>query len=303
MNHREIRHGYGHDPASRQRALIDDAFAYHLRRYRHVYGAHGISQRSLALIAHVSRTFIENLESGREMQVSVEALLRVAIALRHPIEDLVAPERIEALRDEIERRRSRLGGDAALPKPADATPAAYVLAVAYRSPHLIVALSDGKTVLEVRQYRAVRTFFQARELIRQELRSNGAKEVIVEEDTKTADYVRSLEVPYRTITFERAKRHVHGTREQDAAPTSKEFFHALVAKHPELARYVRVFPVTGKVALSERWRTARLTAATLALAAPAADPPKPPHYVVGDPSGSLVRRRTRRAPSSSTSSL
>lgn len=303
MHAPEIRHGHGHDPLSRPLVEIDGSFAYHLRRYRQRYGDHGISQRALAMVAHVSRHFIENLERGTDMQVSVEALLRVAIALRHRVEDLVSPDRIASLRDEIERRRRMLDGDAALPGPAPASARpAYTLAVAYRSPHLIMALSDGNTVLEIRQYRSVRTFFRARSLIEREARAYDVKEILVEEDTKTADEVRSLGVPFKTLTFRRAKQHVLGTGDAEP-PANKGFFRALVARHPELERYVRVMPATGNVAMTERWRTARLTVATLALAAPAAAVPRPPRWVVGDPSGSLKHRRQRRGSPSPASSL
>lgn len=294
MQSRELRHGHGHDVRSRPFSEIEGSFAYHLRRYRQWYGKHGISQRALAMIAHVSRHFIENLESGTHLQGSVEALLRVAIAVRHPIEDLVSPERMRAIRADVERRRKLLGGDAALPDDAKPHAApAYSLAVAYRSPHLIMALSDGRTVLEIRQYRSVKTFFRLRWLIEREAKAYDVREIIVEADTKTSDYVYSLGLPHRVIAFRRAKQYVAGTG--DAPPPSdKPFFHALVAKHPELGRYVRVLPATGRVAVSERWRTARLTVATLALAAPVAVAPKPPRVIIGTPSGTRTKRRTSR---------
>lgn len=295
MNARELRHGHGHDPLSRPFSEIEGSFAYHLRRLRQWYGKSGISQRALAMLAHVSRDFIEDLEAGTRLQGSVEALLRVSIALRHPIEDLVSPERMRALRDEIERRRRLLGGAAELPAdPEPHTTTGYSLAVAYRSPHLIMAISDGKTVLEIRQYRlpAVKTFFRLRWLIEREAKAYDVREIIVEDDTKTSDYVYSLGLPYRALTFRRAKQFIAGTGDSEP-PTNKPFFHALVAKHPELGRYVRVLPATGRVAVSERWRTARLTVATLALAAAAATAPTPPSVVTGDPSGRLKRRPTR----------
>ena len=296
MQSREIRHGHGHDLRSRPFSDIEGSFAYHLRRYRQWYGKHGISQRALAMIAHVSRHFVENLEAGPHLQGSVEALLRVAIAVRHPIEDLVSPERLRALRDDVERRRKLLGGAAELPGDAPAHKApAYNLAVAYRSPHLIMALSDGKTILEIRQYRlpAVKTFFRMRWLIGREAKSYDVREIIVEDDTKTSDYVFSLGLPHRTLAFRRAKQFVAGTGDGEPPPNRK-FFHALVETHPELRRYVRILPGTGRVAMSERWRTARLTVATLALAAAVATAPTPPPIVTGDPSGRL-KRRTRRA--------
>jgi hypothetical protein len=53
------------------------------------------------------------------------------------------------------------------------------------------------------------------------------------------------------------------------------FFQTLLARHPEFSRYVKVLPATGRVAVSERWRTSRLIVATLALAASIATPPPP----------------------------
>src|SRR5262249_29692362 len=106
MDDRRIQHGYGHDVRSR---LHDEgAFAYHLRRYRQQYGTSGISQRGLAMIAHVSRHFVEGLEVSPKLQGSVEPLLRVAIALERPIEELIAPARYRALREDIEGRRNAL---------------------------------------------------------------------------------------------------------------------------------------------------------------------------------------------------
>lgn len=297
MNVREVRHGYGHDVHSRPHSEIEGSFAYHLRRFRQWYGKHGISQRALAMIAHVSRHFVEDLEAASKLQGSVEPLVRVAIALRRPIEDLIDPERYRALREEIEHRRKLLGGDAAL-EDGDAAgkPPELNLAVTYRSPHLIMALSDGKTVLELRQYRvsATMTMFRIRWLIEREAKSYGVRDVIVEADTKTSDYVYTLGIQHRTLTFRQAKQHVAHS-EGKTPPSNKVFFHALVAKHPELGRYVTVLPATGRVALSERWRTVRLTVATLALAASAATTPSPLPTITGDSTGRLRQHRRPRA--------
>ena len=170
------------------------------------------------------------------------------------------------------------------------------LAVAYRSPHLVMAISDGKTILDLRQYRvtSATSMFRFRWLIERESRAYGVREVIVEADTKTADYVYSLGIPHRTLTFRAAKQHVSAC-EGRTPPSDRSFFHALVAQHPELARYVKVLPATGRVATSERWRTSRLVVATLALAASSATAPKAPRPVVGRPPGRPERRRRATA--------
>lgn len=288
---RRIQHGYGHDPESRPYNEFEGSFAYHLRRHRQQYGTSGISQRALAMVAHVSRHFVEDLEISPKLQGSVEPLLRVALALERPVEDLIAPERYRALQEDVEHRRKALGG-AALPRGAAtaAKPPKLSLAIAYRSPHLIVALSDGTTVLEIQQRRvsAGTCMSRFRSLIERECLAYGVREVIVETGTKAADYVRTLGFPHRTLTFRQAKQHL-ALCPGDTPPPTKAFFHALVAKHPELARYVKVLPATGRVAVSERWRTSRLVVATLALAASAATAPAPP-----PPSADRPPERTKR---------
>lgn len=271
MNSPEIRHGHGHDPLSRLGAAVEGSLAYHLRRYRKHYGDHGISQRSLALIAHVSRHFIAHLEQGSAMQVSVEALLRVALALRHPVEDLIAPERVAVLREEVERRRTMLGGDASLSSPLTSTPPpTYTLAIAYCSPLLCLAVTDGKAILEVRQYRSV-SARRARAIISREAKAYGVHDIIVDARFATSKAIASLGRPYKTLAFVRAKEYLAGTGVHDAPPNA-QFFAALVKAHPELGRYVRVLPATGRVAMTETWKTARLIVSTLALAASVASP-------------------------------
>lgn len=229
------------------------------------------------MLAHVSRHFVENLEVSSSIQASVESLLRVAIALRRPVEDLVSPARLHALQEEIERRRSLLGGAAALEAEKPANDGTKIsLAIAYRSPYLITAVSDGKTILELRQRRLTSQMSTAhlRALISREARSYGVYELTVEAGTPIADYVYSQCVRHRVLTFRAAKQHLAGSGDK-TPPTNRAFFHDLLAHHPEFSRYVKVLPATGQVAVSERWRTSRLIVATLALAASIATVPPP----------------------------
>lgn len=273
MNANEIRHGYGHDPDSRPFDALEGSFAYHLRRHRQAYGRNGLSQRALAMIAHVSRTFIERLEESTNFQGSVEPLLRVAIALRQPIEALVSPSRLSALESEIEHRRNLLGGDA---RPGSETPRSetrrVLLAVTYRTPRLVLVISAGKLVLDIWGHRILPTqpLEQMRSLIERAARAHGVSEILVESGTKASMCLPSS-LPCREITFAKAKQYVSGSGNAPA-PSNKVFFKSLVEAHPELARHVKVLPFSGAIAMTERWRTARLIAATIALAAAAAEP-------------------------------
>ena len=276
-NTHKIQHGYGHDSASRPFLGTARPLAYQLHRHRQWYGQEGISQRTLAGLAHVSRHFVENLELSSSMQASVESVLRVAIALRRPVEDLVSPAQLHALQEEIERRRSLLGGASALEAEKPAMDGTKInLAVAYRSPYLITAVSDGKTILELRQRRLTSEMSTARlrTLISREARSYGVYEVTVEAGTPIAEYVYSQCIRHRVLTLRAAKKYM--ARCEGKCPLSNRlFFHTLLERHPELSRYVKVLPATGRVAVSERWRTSRLIVATLALAASTATLPPP----------------------------
>lgn len=285
---RTIRHGYGHDDASRPHDALEGTFAYHLRRHRKLYGKSGLSQRALAMIAHVSKQYVEKLEVSTRLQGGVEALLRVAISVGRPVEELIAPERYRRLREEVERRRRLLGGAAAPEEPV-IPPPEVSLAVTYRSPNLMTAVSDGSRILDLRQHRVTRSSSLARlrSIVDREARSYGVREVVVEEGTKVADYASSLGIPHRTLSLDAAKRHVAAAGGAPT-PTDKDFFHEMVTRHPECGRYVKVLPSTGRVAVTERWRTSRLVVAALALAAGAATAP-----TAAPPPAGLARRARR----------
>jgi hypothetical protein len=274
MKPNQLRHGYGHDDESRPHGEIEGSLAYHLRRHRQGYGERGISQRALAMIANVSRSCVSGLELAPDLQVSVETVLRVALALRQPVESLVSPARLTTMCTEIERRRKLLGGTATLP---DASPSAgapqLALAVTYRTPHLLVALADGTKVLEIHKHRIGQGGAERIcTLIEEHIRAYSVREIIVEAGSRTSDCVLSLGIPHREISFRAAKAFVSAV---EPPPTNDAYYPSLVASHPDLRRYVKTLPATGRVATSERWRTARLVAATLALAASAATAPPP----------------------------
>ncbi len=285
MHDRKKHNSKDHGDKQALPKAADGSIAYHVRRLRQQYGTSGISQKELAKLAHVSRHFIEDLETLPKLQGSIELLLRVAIALEQPVTNLIAPELYRSLQEDVEQRRMAIGGVAAPKAPAQSVtpPPKLSMALVYRSPNIILAFSDGKTVYEIRQYRATigNAVRRLRPLITREIQAYGVQETILEANSLAVRYARKGKFPYRTLTLEQAKQYL--ALSPDGTPlTNTEFFNALVVKHPELARYVKILPGTGRVAVSERWRTARLLAAAMALAAPIAE--LPPEQASGDQS-------------------
>lgn len=260
MRASKLKHGYGHDRASRVEQPLDGNYAYHLRRHRQWYGERGISQRTLAMVAHVSRRCVAHLEATPELQASVEAVLRVAIALGQPLESLVSPKRIGEMCREIDGRKKLLG----LPHGAEATVPRYTLAITYRTPHLLLALAEGGRVLEILKRRLLPAAPAAAKVVRREAARYALTEVVVENRPALIELARAAGLEPRPMCFDDAKAIVS---EMAQPPTHHAFFHLLIERHPELARFVRVLPATGRVAVTERWRTARLVVATLAIAA------------------------------------
>jgi DNA-binding XRE family transcriptional regulator len=99
----EIRHRHTYDHPYLH---VEGPLAFHVRRYRQWHGETGISQTELARVAGVSRRFLVEIESARHLQLSLEAMLRVAQALGHPIEELVAPQQLAEIRQSVEERRA-----------------------------------------------------------------------------------------------------------------------------------------------------------------------------------------------------
>lgn len=96
----EIRHRHHHHPL----LAIEGSLAFHVRRYRQWYGDKGISQEQLARIAGVDVHFVQRAERAKKLPHGIEAMLRIAIALGHHLEDVVAPEYVESLRTTIAAR-------------------------------------------------------------------------------------------------------------------------------------------------------------------------------------------------------
>jgi hypothetical protein len=141
-----------------------------------------------------------------------------------------------------------------------------ILAVTYRSPYLFTALAQGDCVLEVRRHRLTEVtdfFIRMRWLIQREIVAYEVAEVVVEPKKLTEAAVKSLDVAYRTMKLDEAKRLL---LDEATGRSEHKFMRGLLARHEELRRFVHVLP-TGNIARQEKWRTCTLVPAALALAA------------------------------------
>lgn len=154
------------------------------------------------------------------------------------------------------------------------------LAVLYRSPYLLVALAQDGRVLELRRHRLA-PLAGARRRLKSLLgryaalyRPSGA---IVEPGRKPGRAapveaaVRALPIPYRTLRLAEAMLQV-GKGLSAPHPSAPTFYDVLVAAQPELRRFVRILPGTGRVARTEHWKLGMLQVATVALAGTAEGP-------------------------------
>ena len=103
----ELRHGHH---GGERAAAAHCELAFHLHPRRQWYGDLGITQAELAEVAGVSRRFITHVENACELQASVEATLRVALALGYSVEELIAPNRVAKIAEEVAQRRTALEG-------------------------------------------------------------------------------------------------------------------------------------------------------------------------------------------------
>jgi len=83
--------------------------ALHVRRLRQWYEKRSLTQEELANLSGIHCRRVRKLESARELPEPVEQLLALALALRVPLEVLIAPNLIEDLNSQIAKRRHELG--------------------------------------------------------------------------------------------------------------------------------------------------------------------------------------------------
>jgi transcriptional regulator with XRE-family HTH domain len=94
--------------------------ALHLRRLRQWFGDRGLFQVELAFLAGVSPRLVRKYEATRRLPRALEAVVAMSLVLDVSIEQMIAPELIDALRSTIAERQQMLG---ALTNPFPAVPA------------------------------------------------------------------------------------------------------------------------------------------------------------------------------------
>lgn len=80
----------------------------HLRRLRQWCGTRGISRKELSLLSGVTVRAIRDYEATRRLPLSLERLVRVAMALNRGVESLIDPRVLVELTRDIESRRGKL---------------------------------------------------------------------------------------------------------------------------------------------------------------------------------------------------
>lgn len=83
--------------------------ALHIRRLRQWFGDRGLLQAELAFLSGVSLRLVRKYEATRRLPRAVEAVVAMSLALDVSIEQLIAPDLIQALRAAIDERRETLG--------------------------------------------------------------------------------------------------------------------------------------------------------------------------------------------------
>ena len=144
----------------------------------------------------------------------------------------------------------------------------FIVAIAIRSPYLFVAVAEERRVVEIRRYRVSdKSEAQLKTLIERCARRYAVSTVVTEAEGRAEALARTLGLEARTLDLAHAKRHLLGPSNCPSDLVGARFYSLLVARHPEFSRFVQVFPLTGRVAATERWRTGTLVVVTLALAA------------------------------------
>lgn len=88
-----------------------------LKNLRLWSGEQGLTQAELANIAGISPRLLRSYEACRALPHSVQAFLRLAVALRVPLEWLVEPTLFEELKATVEARRAVAAARMRLPAP------------------------------------------------------------------------------------------------------------------------------------------------------------------------------------------
>lgn len=83
--------------------------ALHVRRRRQWYAKRPLTQKELADLSGLDERRVRAYETSRSLYPEIEALIRLARALRVAVEELVAPDTLDHIVAEVEARRATMG--------------------------------------------------------------------------------------------------------------------------------------------------------------------------------------------------
>ena len=235
---------------------------FHIRRLRQWYRDKALSQTELSRLAGVPTRSLRSLESARSIPRAVESLLRVSLALGVSVEKLIDPIRREGVAAGVvcapEKQLSSDGGVEAEPRKHTHS---YnpILSACHRGKYLAVAVCNGVDVLEVVRARMHRGD-SLKTVVGRIIADYGCGTILVEPNRPLFKEVQSLQCSVRTLALTEAKERLLPGR---ATVTHRDLYQHLVESDPRLRRFVTVLPATGRVAMTERWRTVNLLAVAL----------------------------------------
>jgi transcriptional regulator with XRE-family HTH domain len=88
---------------------IRRSLALHVRRMRQWYERRPLTQDELAKLSGLSPRQLRWYEGTTELPSAVRALLRIAVALKVPMQSLLAPSVVGKEIEQVEKRRTEMG--------------------------------------------------------------------------------------------------------------------------------------------------------------------------------------------------
>lgn len=227
--------------------------AYHVRPLRQWSGEKGLTQQELAHRTGISSRSLRSLETTPTVTRSVENLLRLSISLDTTVEDLFDPSVLTGL-------RRQLGAETSLHFKDNYHPE---IAACYRSPYLVVAVMNAGDAIEVQRSRVVAAHEIPR-VLRRLMIEYGCQTLIVEPNSHLFRIAKTLQCRVHTVAMRTAKAALVPSAKR---VTNHQLCQQLVNRCPKLRRLVKIFPATGRIAMTERWRVVQLLPVALGIAA------------------------------------
>lgn len=143
----------------------------------------------------------------------------------------------------------------------------WTLAAAYRSPFLALSILSTSEIVEVRRHRiadGARGRVAMARAIAEAVLEYDVAELVTEPGLLAPAILAGRGRPVRTCALRSAKDVL---LPEDVKKTTRNLCQHLVERFESLRRFVTILPATGRIAMTERWRTVMLLPVALGLAA------------------------------------